>query len=179
MMEALMEDCLIRGDSSQLVSVLRKEGMTNGMLTRLAQLVQKQLSGTAYDKVAVVLKSLEILVENKDDLKMLLGLGVISKVLLWFQTLRDVLITNPQRSSAQLLTLIESFYDFLLLLSQSPLPVTQLSVLLLELLQMVLEPEVPFTLRLEAIRTFNSILESVSRGQRRRVQMEHTHMQKM
>nr|XP_057915641.1 synaptonemal complex protein 2-like isoform X3 [Doryrhamphus excisus] len=224
-LEVLMEDCLIHGDISQLVSVLRKEGMTHCMLTRLDQLVQKQLSGAEYDRVGVVLKSLEILVENKDDLKMLLSHGIIAKVLLWFQTLRDVLIANPLRSSAQLLTLIENFYDFLLvrctiatlLLSlcfhddTSPLlsaaesvasarsvarafpshmtsvfictsvrlSVIRLSVLLLELLQMVLEPEVPFTLRLEAIRTFNSILESVSRDQRRRVQMDHAHIQKM
>ncbi len=36
-----MEDCLIRGDSSDLVSVLRYEGLTSITLTRLDQLVTK------------------------------------------------------------------------------------------------------------------------------------------
>ncbi|XP_061877316.1 synaptonemal complex protein 2-like isoform X4 [Entelurus aequoreus] len=175
MLEAQMEDCLVHGDSPRLVCVLREEGVTNCMLTRLDQLVNKQLSGGEYGQVTVVLKSLESLADNKDDLKILLDLGV----LLWFQTLRDLLTADPLRSCAQLVTLTLSFFDFLLLLGQSSLPVRQLAVLLLELLQMVLEQEAPYSLRLEAIRTFNIILDSVSIDQKSNVRKEQTLIQKM
>ncbi|XP_061877317.1 synaptonemal complex protein 2-like isoform X5 [Entelurus aequoreus] len=174
MLEAQMEDCLVHGDSPRLVCVLREEGVTNCMLTRLDQLVNK-LSGGEYGQVTVVLKSLESLADNKDDLKILLDLGV----LLWFQTLRDLLTADPLRSCAQLVTLTLSFFDFLLLLGQSSLPVRQLAVLLLELLQMVLEQEAPYSLRLEAIRTFNIILDSVSIDQKSNVRKEQTLIQKM
>ncbi|XP_061821343.1 synaptonemal complex protein 2-like isoform X1 [Nerophis lumbriciformis] len=179
MLEAQMEDCLVHGDSPRLVCVLREEGVTHCMLTRLDQLVKKQLSGAEYGQVTVVLKSLESLTDNKDDLKMLLDLGVTAKVLLWFQTLRDLLTADPLRSSAQLVTLTLSFFDFLLLLGQSSLPVHQLAVLLLELLQMVLEQEAPYSLRLEAIRTFNITLDSVSIDQKSNVRKEQTLVQKM
>ncbi|XP_061821344.1 synaptonemal complex protein 2-like isoform X2 [Nerophis lumbriciformis] len=178
MLEAQMEDCLVHGDSPRLVCVLREEGVTHCMLTRLDQLVKK-LSGAEYGQVTVVLKSLESLTDNKDDLKMLLDLGVTAKVLLWFQTLRDLLTADPLRSSAQLVTLTLSFFDFLLLLGQSSLPVHQLAVLLLELLQMVLEQEAPYSLRLEAIRTFNITLDSVSIDQKSNVRKEQTLVQKM
>ena len=36
-----MEDCLLRGDSSHLVSLLHYEGLTSTTLTRLDQLVTK------------------------------------------------------------------------------------------------------------------------------------------
>ncbi|XP_061777772.1 synaptonemal complex protein 2-like isoform X2 [Nerophis ophidion] len=179
MLEAQMEDCLVHGDSPRLVCVLREEGVTSCMLTRLDQLVKKQLSGAKYSQVTVVLKSLESLTDTKDDLKMLLDLGVTAKVLLWFQTLRDLLTADPVRNSAQLVTLTLSFFDFLLLLGQSSLPVPQLAVLLLELLQMVLEQEAPYSLRLEAIRTFNIILDSVSIDQKSNVRKEQTLIQKI
>ncbi|XP_061821346.1 synaptonemal complex protein 2-like isoform X4 [Nerophis lumbriciformis] len=172
MLEAQMEDCLVHGDSPRLVCVLREEGVTHCMLTRLDQLVKKQLSGAEYGQVTVVLKSLESLTDNKDDLKMLLDLGVTAK-------LRDLLTADPLRSSAQLVTLTLSFFDFLLLLGQSSLPVHQLAVLLLELLQMVLEQEAPYSLRLEAIRTFNITLDSVSIDQKSNVRKEQTLVQKM
>lgn len=40
-LEVKMEDCLICGDSSDLVSVLRYEGLTSVTLSRLDQLVTK------------------------------------------------------------------------------------------------------------------------------------------
>ncbi|KAM9337104.1 synaptonemal complex protein 2-like [Symphorus nematophorus] len=169
-LQVKMDDCLSRGDSSDLVSVLRSEGLSSIKLTRLDQLVTKDLSGSGFSRVLVVLKSLEILSENRDDLKTLINHGLIAKVLLWFEAVHDLLTSDLQKSSAPLLNLTEGFYDFLLLLGQASLPVSQLSVVLLQLARFSLEPEIHFPLRLEAIRTFNSILESLSREQRRQIQ---------
>lgn len=43
--EVKMEDCLIRGDASGLVSVLHHEGLSNITLSRLDQLVTKVRAG--------------------------------------------------------------------------------------------------------------------------------------
>ncbi|TKS87295.1 Lethal(3)malignant brain tumor-like protein 4 [Collichthys lucidus] len=95
-----MENCLTRGDSSDLVSVLRSEGLSSITLTRLDQLVTKDLCGLGFSRVLVVLKSLEVLSENRDDLKMLVNHGLAVK-----------------KNSAPLLILTEEFYDYLLVRS--------------------------------------------------------------
>ncbi|XP_027136815.1 synaptonemal complex protein 2-like isoform X2 [Larimichthys crocea] len=178
MMCVKMENCLTRGDSSDLVSVLRSEGLSSITLTRLDQLVTKDLCGLGFSRVLVVLKSLEVLSENRDDLKMLVNHGLAVKVLLWFEAVHDLLISDLQKNSAPLLILTEEFYDYLLLLGQSSsLPVSQLSVILLQLARFTLEPKIHFPLRLEAIRTFNSILESLSREQRRLIQNDQNQFQ--
>ncbi|XP_042256126.1 synaptonemal complex protein 2-like isoform X4 [Thunnus maccoyii] len=170
MLELKMDDCLTRGDSSQLVSLLHYEGLTSTTLTTLDQLVTKELSGSGFSRVLVVLRSLEILSENRDDLQTLINHGLITKVLSWFEAVRDLLTSDLQKSSAPPLSLTEGFYDYFLLLGQSSLPVSQLSVVLLQLALSALEPKVVFALRLEAIRTFNSILESLSRELRKLIQ---------
>ncbi|XP_044196339.1 synaptonemal complex protein 2-like isoform X6 [Thunnus albacares] len=170
MLELKMDDCLTRGDSSQLVSLLHYEGLTSTTLTTLDQLVTKELSGSGFSRVLVVLRSLEILSENRDDLQTLIDHGLITKVLSWFEAVRDLLTSDLQKSSTPPLSLTEGFYDYFLLLGQSSLPVSQLSVVLLQLALSALEPKVVFALRLEAIRTFNSILESLSRELRKLIQ---------
>ncbi|XP_015255094.1 PREDICTED: synaptonemal complex protein 2-like [Cyprinodon variegatus] len=59
-----------------------------------------------------------------------------------------------------------------MLLGESSLPAAELSVVLLQLVHLSLEDGVHFPLRLEAIRTYNSILESISRQERRLIQMD-------
>ncbi|XP_054479225.1 synaptonemal complex protein 2-like isoform X2 [Anoplopoma fimbria] len=171
-MEVKVEDCVVRGDSSDLVSVLLDEGLTDITLTRLHQLVTKDLCGSSFTRVQVVLKSLEVLSENRDDLQTLINHGLTAKLVLWFEAVHDLLTSDLQRNSASLLSLTEEFYDFFQLLGQASLPVSQLSVVLLQLARLALEAEIHFPLRLEAIRTFNSILESLSREQKKLIQID-------
>ncbi|XP_042372789.1 synaptonemal complex protein 2-like, partial [Plectropomus leopardus] len=96
-------------------------------------------------------------------------------VVSWFEAVHDLLTSDLQRSSAPLLSLTENFYDYFLLLGQASLPVTQLSVVLIQLARFALEPEIHFPLRLEAIRTFNSILQSLSSEQRKLIQTDQSH----
>ncbi|KAM7369507.1 hypothetical protein PAMP_010826 [Pampus punctatissimus] len=164
-----MDDCLTRGDSPQLVSLLHFEGLTGTTLNRLDQLVTKELSRSSFSRVLVVLRALEILSDNRDDLQELIDHGLTSKMLSWFESVCDLLTSDLQKTSTPLLSLTEGFYDYFLV------RVSQLSVVLLQLAQSVLEPKIIFTLRLEAIRTFNSILESLSREQRRLIQNHQNH----
>ncbi|XP_061614686.1 synaptonemal complex protein 2-like isoform X2 [Phyllopteryx taeniolatus] len=177
-MEIEMEACLSSGDSTRLAELLCEEGATGSTLTRLGLVVRKQLSLAEFGRVDVVFKSLESLMGNKNHAKTLLALGITHKVLSWFQTLRDLLTSGSSRSSAQPLV-TESFYDFLLLLSRSSLPAVELSVVLLELLRTLLEADLHFNIRLEAVRTFNCILDSLGKEQRRRIQSEPRLLQMM
>nr|XP_040023051.1 synaptonemal complex protein 2-like [Gasterosteus aculeatus aculeatus] len=172
MMELKMEECLLRGDSCDLMSVLHNEGLTAITLNRLDQLVTKDLCGSRFTRVLIVLKSLELLSENRVHLQTLIDHGLTAKVVLWFEAVHDILTSDLLKNSASLLALTEEFYDFFQLLGQTSLPVSQLSVVLLRLARFTLEPEIHFPLRLEAIRTFNSILESLSREQKKLIQID-------
>ncbi|XP_034428653.1 synaptonemal complex protein 2-like isoform X3 [Hippoglossus hippoglossus] len=172
MFQVQLQDSLIGGDSYHLVSLLQSEGLSSSTLNTLDQWVTKDLCGCGFSRVLVVLKSLRILSENRGDVQTLLNYGLTTKVLLWFEAVRDLLTSDLHKSSAPLLSLTEEFFDYFLVLSQASLPVSELSVVLLQLAQFTLEPEIHFPLRLEAIRTFNSILESLSREQRRLIQNE-------
>ncbi|XP_028428502.1 synaptonemal complex protein 2-like, partial [Perca flavescens] len=167
-----MEECVSRGLSSDLASLLRCEGLTSITLTRLDQLVTTSVSGSGFSRVLVVLKSLEVLCENREDLQTLIHLGLTAKVVSWFSAIHQPLTSDLQRNAALLVNLTEGFYDYFLLLGQTSLPVSQLSVVLLQLARFALDQEIHFPLRLEAIRTFNSILEFLSREQRRLIQMD-------
>lgn len=177
MFEVQVEDCMLHGDTSHLASLIYYEGLTSSTLTRLDQLVTKELRDSGFSRAVLVLKSLGILAENKEDLQMLIGHGLTAKALMWFETVCERLTSDLQRISTPLLNLTEEFFDFFLLLGQASLPVSQLSVVLLQLVHLTLETEVHFPLRLEAIRTFNSVLESLSREQRRLIQNDQNQNQ--
>ncbi|KAG7525597.1 hypothetical protein JOB18_028864 [Solea senegalensis] len=170
MFQVQVQDCLVLRDSKCLVSVLRDEGLTGVSITTLDQCVTKALSGRGFSSVLVVLKSLQILSENRDELQTLVNHGLTTKVLLWFKIIHDLLTSDPHRSSASLHSLTEEFYDYFLILSHSSLSVSQVSVVLVHLVQSSLEPQIHFPVRLEAIRTLNRILESVSPDQRKLIQ---------
>ncbi|XP_057681071.1 synaptonemal complex protein 2-like isoform X3 [Corythoichthys intestinalis] len=170
MLESEMEACLSGGESSRLARLLLDEGLTEVALSRLNLLVRKRLSSTDSGRVDVVLKSLDILLDDKHVAQNLLALAITYKVLSWFRTLRDHWVSGSQGGSAQQ-PLTESFYD-ILMLSRSQPPGSELAVILLELLQTLLESRLIFTVRLEATRTFNSILDSLGRDERKRVRSD-------
>ncbi|XP_023806096.1 synaptonemal complex protein 2-like [Oryzias latipes] len=177
MLEVQVENCLAHADLARLVLILRSEGLSRTTLVRMDQLVAEDLGQCHFGRVLLVLKSFDILSGNTDELLELLDSGLTGKVVQWFQTVQELLTSDLHRGSASLMNLVEEFFDFFLLLGQASLPVSQLSVILLQLAHLALEPEVHFPLRLEAIRTFNNILESMSREQRRLIQHEQNQIQ--
>ncbi|RVE59169.1 hypothetical protein OJAV_G00201700 [Oryzias javanicus] len=177
MLEIQVENCLAHADLTRLVFVLRSEGLSRTTLVRMDQLVAEDFLRGRFGRVLLVLKSLGILSSNADELQELIDVGLTAKVVLWFQRVQELLTADLHRGSASLMSLLEEFFDFFLLLGQACLPVSQLSVILLQLAKLALEPEVHFPLRLESIRTFNCILESMSREQRRLIQHEQNQIQ--
>ncbi|XP_061570034.1 synaptonemal complex protein 2-like [Cololabis saira] len=96
---------------------------------------------------------------------------------MWFEAVYNLLTSDLQEISTHLLSLIDEFLDYFLLLAQAPLPVSQLSAVLLQLVKFALDEQVRFPMKLEAIRTFNSIVESLSRDQRRLIQNDQNQTQ--
>ncbi|XP_055013992.1 synaptonemal complex protein 2-like [Boleophthalmus pectinirostris] len=160
---------LEKGDSLGLVSLLRKEGLGRGTLTQLHQLVTTELSSERFSRVQLVVKALDKLCENSKALQTLLTSGLISKLLWWYECVFDKLTSDLSHSTA-LKNLTGAFFDYFLELVKPSVPVSELRVILMYLCRTALDPTVAFKLRLEAIRTFNSCVDSSSPEQRRVLQ---------
>ncbi|KAI3355000.1 hypothetical protein L3Q82_004801 [Scortum barcoo] len=112
MLQVKMEDCLIGGDSSHLVSLLRYEGLTSITLTRLDQLVTK-ICGSTPSWLLFVYLLVDVsccLSLSRIDMDSLIQ----TNMLLWFEAVHDLLTSDLQKNSATLLSLTEEFYDYFL-----------------------------------------------------------------
>uniref|UniRef100_A0A8C6TIK2 Synaptonemal complex protein 2-like n=1 Tax=Neogobius melanostomus TaxID=47308 RepID=A0A8C6TIK2_9GOBI len=160
---------LDRGDRSGVVSVIQNEGFGPRTLTQLHQLVTAELSSERFARVQLLVKALEKLSENEENLQHLLNSGLASKLLWWYRSVLEQLTCDLSQTPA-LHSLTEAFFDYFLELAKPSVHVSQLRVLLQYLSRTALEPTLVFRLRLEAIRTFNSCLESCSPEQRKALQ---------
>uniref|UniRef100_A0AAV2LLJ6 Uncharacterized protein n=1 Tax=Knipowitschia caucasica TaxID=637954 RepID=A0AAV2LLJ6_KNICA len=155
-----------------LASLLRKEGLGHGTLIQLHQLVTTELSIEQYPHIQLVVKALEKLSENEKSLQALLLSGLTSKILWWYESVFEKLTCDLGLNPA-LKSLTEAFFDYFLELAKPSVPVSELRVILMYLCRTALDPTVTFRLRLEAIRTFNSSLESCGPEQRKVLQGHH------
>ncbi|XP_077411057.1 synaptonemal complex protein 2-like isoform X3 [Vanacampus margaritifer] len=182
MLEMEMEACLSRGDSSRMACLLREEGLRESTLTQLGQRVHKLLSSDEFGKVAVVLKALEILFGNDDLKETLVNLGITHQVTQML-CLCALLVPYDKRAPNLWIpaTLEPAAADGKLLrlsggelLDQSCLSASELSLILVQLLNTLLESQLRFSVRVEAVRTFNSILHSLGKNQKKRVRLDQT-----
>ncbi|XP_053716214.1 synaptonemal complex protein 2-like isoform X3 [Synchiropus splendidus] len=190
-METLLEEHLQRADPAGVVSLIHFEGLNHSAVVQLDLLVTKLLSRSHFHKVSVLLKALERL--TWDGTLVQLGLpakasapveealeqAVLSdslfQVCFWFRAVSRRLTSDPPTETLHCLT--ESFYDYFLCLSQTSLPVHQLSAVLSHLTELAVKPDMYFSLGLEAIRTFNAVLDCLSPERRRRIQVQKNQAQ--
>ncbi|XP_078138404.1 synaptonemal complex protein 2-like [Centroberyx gerrardi] len=109
MLELRMEDCLQRSDSTTLVSLLYEEGLSALLVTRLDQVVTKELSQAGFSRISLLLKAVGIVSEKTEDLELLLRHGLGTK-----ESVRDLLTSDLHKNSAPALSLTEEFYDYFL-----------------------------------------------------------------
>ncbi|KAJ0033594.1 hypothetical protein NQD34_000701 [Periophthalmus magnuspinnatus] len=163
---------LEKGDSLGLLSMLQKEGLGHRTMTELHQLVTMELSSERFSRVQLVVQALDKLCQNSKDLQTLLTTGLISKLLWWYECVFDKLTCDLSHST-DLKNLTWAFFDYFLELAKPFVPVNELRVILTYLCRTALDPTIAFRLRLEAIRTFNSCMETSSPDQRRVLQAHH------
>ncbi|KAM8822131.1 synaptonemal complex protein 2-like [Synchiropus picturatus] len=165
-METLLEEHLRRADPAGVVSLIHFEGLNHSTVVQLDLLVTKLLSRSHFHKVSVLLRALEQLTRDGT----LVQLDLPAKVCLWFRAVSQRWTSDPPTETLHCLT--ESFYDYFLCLSQTSLPVHQLSAVLSHLTELAVKPDMYFSLGLEAIRTFNAVLDCLSPERRRRIQVQ-------
>ncbi|XP_056440522.1 synaptonemal complex protein 2-like isoform X3 [Gadus chalcogrammus] len=159
----------------KMVAKVRLDKMvTKVAKVRLDKMVTKELAEEGFMSATLLLKALGRISEKKEDLHHLLEHGLGPKVLFWFETVGGLLGSEGYRNTGPLQNLAEEFYDYFLLLGQPSLHVSAflLSTILSQLARLVLNPVIAFSPRLEAIRTYNTLLESLNREERKRLQVD-------
>ncbi|TRY91051.1 hypothetical protein DNTS_035774 [Danionella cerebrum] len=124
-----------------------------------------------HKNVALVLRAIEHLIgKDEDSIQRLVQYGFVVKMLNWFEIASEHLKEqlSPQRDALQL---VEVFYEVAMSLCQSPISDSNmiLDIFLLRFGAVVLDNEMVFCLRLEAIRTINSILDGSPKELRKKL----------
>ncbi|KAK0134161.1 Synaptonemal complex protein 2-like [Merluccius polli] len=155
--EVSVEDFFVQKDCVGLAMMLHDEALSETLVVRLDKMVAKELAVDGFRRVSMLLKALGSISEKPEDLHLLLkhGLGVV----LWFEAVCELLSCECYRNTGALQSLAEDFYDYFLLA------------------RLVLEPAITFSLRLEGIRTYNSLVESLNREERKQLQVDRNQHQ--
>ncbi|XP_043574942.1 synaptonemal complex protein 2-like isoform X3 [Chiloscyllium plagiosum] len=136
-------------------------------VNKLDKLAHKEMDKNQFTNVSLLLKALQRFCKEdmEDGLCCLIKHGLIQKMLLWFERATEFMKTTELKSSEALMTLIEDMFDAVLAICKcSSEGRTQLmDTFVLQLGHGVTDFRLKISVRLEAIRTFNSMLDLISR----------------
>ncbi|XP_041423030.1 synaptonemal complex protein 2-like isoform X2 [Xenopus laevis] len=140
------------------------------LLSQLDKLINKELDRNEFKHVSVLMKCIQHFCKNDcQESSTLIHQGLVSKMVLWFERTVDFLRISKE---ATLLTLVEDFYDSALVICKCNCEDGKRQLLdsfLIRLGHLVTEKWVACHLRLEALRTINCILDSISREDKKKL----------
>ncbi|XP_051538997.1 synaptonemal complex protein 2-like isoform X2 [Myxocyprinus asiaticus] len=138
----------------------------------------RELHKNEHKNVALILRAIDhVISKDEDCIQKLVHRGLVVKMLNWFETVSENL-KEPHKRSKVAMKLIEVFYEVSMSLCQITTAGSNkiLDIFLLRVGAVVLDHEVPFCLRLEAIRTINSMLDSSPKDIRKKLCQSDDHI---
>ncbi|XP_073796034.1 synaptonemal complex protein 2-like isoform X3 [Danio rerio] len=176
-----LRDAFVQNNVNMAVVILAEEKSSVTLVDRLDDVVIKELHKHEHKNVALILRAIEGLINKDEDcIHKLVHNGLVAKdfyMLNWFETASEYLKAQP-KPPRDVLKLIEVFYEISMSLCQTTISGSNkiLDVFLLRFGAVVLDYEVPFCLRLEAIRTINSMLDSSPKDVRKKLCHSNDHI---
>ncbi|XP_069814119.1 synaptonemal complex protein 2-like isoform X3 [Dendropsophus ebraccatus] len=146
---------------------------SKGLLNQLDRLINRELDRNEFQHVSLLLKCIQLFCksEYQEGCSSLIQQGMVSKMVLWFErTLEFLKICNDHKATIS--ALVEDFYDTTLVISKCDPGdgVKQLlDTFLYTLGFIILEEWPPYSVRLEALKTFNFILDHISREEKKKL----------
>ncbi|XP_065254408.1 synaptonemal complex protein 2-like [Emys orbicularis] len=142
---------------------------------QLDKVLKKELDKNEFQNVSLLLKCIQMYFKSdpQEGASLLIQQGLIPKMVSWFERAREFLILIEPAQNKSLLRLVEDFFDSALVICKcnSEGKKQLLDSFLPDLGQLVTETKVGCALRQEALRTLNSMLDSVPREERRKFPM--------
>uniref|UniRef100_A0A8C7N6G8 Synaptonemal complex protein 2 like n=1 Tax=Oncorhynchus kisutch TaxID=8019 RepID=A0A8C7N6G8_ONCKI len=175
--EIILEDAFVSNNVGAITAALLREKASKSLVNRLNKVANKELDRSVFKSVTLLLRAIEDVCQYDEDcFNCLARQGLVYKMLTWFERAADFLKMEEYKCVKDLPSLIETFFDFFLRLPPSVEDRGELtSVFLLHVGMVGTDPDVTFSLRLEAIRTINSILDNTTKEERRKLSMSKDH----
>ncbi|KAG1953740.1 synaptonemal complex protein [Pimephales promelas] len=159
------------------IMILIEEKSSVSLIDRLDEVVIKELHKNEHKNVSLLLQAIEHLFgKDKDTIQKLVQHGLVVKMLNWFEMASEY-VKEHHKPPRDAMKLIEIFYEVTMSLCQMTIAGSSkiLDIFLLRFGAVVLDCEVPFCLRLEAIRTINSMLDSSPKETRKKLCQSDDH----
>ncbi|XP_059390555.1 synaptonemal complex protein 2-like [Carassius carassius] len=172
-----LHDAFVQNNLGMVIIILIEEKSSVSLADRLDEVVIKELHNIEHKNVALILRAIEHLISKDEDcIQKLVHHGLVVKMLNWFEISSEHL-KGQHKPPRDGMTLIEVFYEVAMGLCQITIPGSNkiLDIFLLRFGAVVLDYEVPFSLRLEAIRTINSMLDSSPKDIRKKLCQSDDH----
>ncbi|KAM9200220.1 synaptonemal complex protein 2-like [Mergus octosetaceus] len=168
-----------KGKGFQKISdLLQGRGMeplqkySESLFVQLDKALRKELDKNEFHNVSLLLKCVQLYLKSdlQQGMSLLIKQGLVDKMISWFERTRGFVIIIDPNENHFLMALLEDFFDSALVICKcSNEGKKQLVNLFLpELGHLVTERSICCALRLEALRTLNSILDSVPREERKK-----------
>ncbi|XP_058621196.1 synaptonemal complex protein 2-like isoform X3 [Onychostoma macrolepis] len=173
-----LHDAFVQTNLSMAIMVLIEEKSSVSLADRLDEVVIKELHKNEHKNVALILRAMEHLIsKDEDSIQKLVHHGLVVKMLNWFEISSEHL-KEQYKPPRDAMNLIEVFYEVAMSLCQLTIAGSNkiLDIFLLRFGAVVLDYEVPFCLRLEAIRTINSMLDSSPKDIRKKLCQSDDHV---
>ncbi|XP_029446513.1 synaptonemal complex protein 2-like isoform X2 [Rhinatrema bivittatum] len=177
-LESLLIDAFKGKGFQKINELLQEKGVWTSQkysklqLNQLDRLVNKELDKNEFGNVSLLMKCIQqFCASHLDEEAALIQQGLVPKMVLWFERATEFLSVKGLQLDTTLMSLIEDFYDTALVIckcSTSEGKQQLLDMFLLRLGLLVMQKNAAFILRLEALRTINSILDGVPREDRKR-----------
>ncbi|XP_064016974.1 synaptonemal complex protein 2-like isoform X6 [Pogoniulus pusillus] len=177
-LESLLTEAF-KGKGFQKISELVQEReieplqkYSESLLGQLDKTLRKELDKNEFQNVSLLLKCIQIYFKTdlQEGKSLFVEQGLVKKLVSWFERARDFVILMDVNENAPLMLLLEDFFDSAMVISRcSNEGKKELVNLFLPALgHTVTEGNICCAVQQEALRTLNSILDSVPREERKK-----------
>ncbi|KAM6375901.1 synaptonemal complex protein 2-like [Alca torda] len=177
-LESLLTDAF-KGKGFQKISELLQEReieppqkYSESLFSQLDKALRKELDKNEFQNVSLLLKCIQLYFKTdlQEGTSLFIEQGLVEKMISWFERTRAFLILIDPNENKFLMLLLEDFFDSALVICKCSNEGKKelVNLFLPELGHLVTEENICCALRQEALRTLNSILDSVPREERKK-----------
>ncbi|XP_050747813.1 synaptonemal complex protein 2-like isoform X3 [Gymnogyps californianus] len=177
-LESLLNDAF-KGKGFQKISELLQEReieppqkYSKSLFNQLDKALRKELDKNEFQNVSLLLKCIQLYFKSdlEEGTSLFIEQGLIEKLVSWFERARAFMILIDPNTNKFLMLLLEDFFDSALVICRCSKKGKKevVNLFLPELGHLVTEANICCTVRQEALRTLNSILDSVPREERKK-----------
>ncbi|XP_073669183.1 synaptonemal complex protein 2-like [Paramisgurnus dabryanus] len=173
-----LHEAFVQNNVFKAFVIVREEKSSITLVDRLDEVVITELHKKEHKNVVLILRAIEHVIDKDEECKhTLVHHGLVVKMLSWFETVSEHL-KEQHKPSKIAMKLIEVFYEVSMILCRITSAGSNkiLDLFLLRFGTVVLDHEMPFCLRLEAIRTINSMLDSSPKDIRKKLCQSDDHI---